>query len=314
MADGPQWRIWTGRYDCGGQGWVPIGVAGPSAELAPKQWHRLTLRASVEPGHPELGGYGQRYLSFTIDGVEHQLGQIYRPRLCENQEEQVANVHVQLDGPEQMRDGYTVDLDRVDVRWSSKPEPPPTPTPSPSPSPQPELSSQEATQWCAQAGCRADQFSPLLERDGSTNPAGRKFDGGGMCYRFEVPAGIQFDYWNGTSDYSAHGPAKLARVCVASFRRSAQPPPPATAPTLSAAEAAEWCAAAGCRLEQFHTLQETNGAVNPAGQKFVGDGACYRFIVPAGVQFDFTDSTVTDSARGAADLSRVCAASFRREP
>jgi hypothetical protein len=123
---GPQWNIWAGRPGCGGQGWSPVGAPGGAAALAPDQWHHLTLNASIEPDRPDLGGYGTHYISFIVDGIEQPLGQTFavdqhssNPDCAIDQEEQTANVHVQLDGPRETGDGYAVYLDQMEVRWST---------------------------------------------------------------------------------------------------------------------------------------------------------------------------------------------------
>lgn len=99
--------------------------------------------------------------------------------------------------------------------------PPTPPTPAPS---EPTTSANRirsvAVSWCSTAGCAPAMFGPLIEGSGYDNPNGVKFQGG-ACYAFTLPAGIQYDIWDGvktTSGQSSSGNFVLPKVCEASFR------------------------------------------------------------------------------------------------
>jgi hypothetical protein len=71
--------------------------------------------------------------------------------------------------------------------------------------------------WCA-PGCSPQDFGPLVESTGAVNSHGIKFQSG-VCPSFNVPASVEFDYYDGShSYYQQIGPQHLSRVCEGSFR------------------------------------------------------------------------------------------------
>ncbi len=141
----PIWAVYSppqGANDPLGT-WIPTEVpARPTANT----WHRIILRGAIDSNQPAYGGHAMRYISFTFDGVEHALNRSYRPLFRAWQVEQVANVHIQLDGPENIRKtcaspscGYEVFLDGVTLRWSDASI---VPTPTAPIAPSPTVSSQ----------------------------------------------------------------------------------------------------------------------------------------------------------------------------
>jgi hypothetical protein len=80
QGDGhPQWRVWTGSS------WAPIGISDP---LSPNTWYTLQIDGNIVNGQTH-------YLSFTIHGVQHNLGMAFAPH-AEQGDQLVAAV--QLDG------------------------------------------------------------------------------------------------------------------------------------------------------------------------------------------------------------------------
>jgi hypothetical protein len=80
----PQWRIWTGST------WASIGF---SDQLSPNTWYPLQIDGDIttdSQGQPQV-----HYLSFTIHGVQHNLGQAFAPH-GEQGDQLVAAI--QLDG------------------------------------------------------------------------------------------------------------------------------------------------------------------------------------------------------------------------
>ncbi|MGH9156460.1 MAG: hypothetical protein ACRD1K_11645, partial [Acidimicrobiales bacterium] len=124
-GEGPVWKLWgAGEWVLPPGGEIP---ARPSAN----EWHRLQLRGQIDQNVPGIpGGFARRYVSFAVDGREYPLDVAFEPAYPTPQVEEVANVNIQLDGPDRnaQAGGYEVLLDRVDLRYS--PSTPTSTTPS----------------------------------------------------------------------------------------------------------------------------------------------------------------------------------------
>jgi hypothetical protein len=92
----------SGQYE-----WEPTGVA---AQPEANRWHHLVLRVSI------IGGQSH-YDSFAIDGAEHVLNQTF-PSFAQGGE--LVTTHVQLDGSPEIKDGYEVFVDNVNLSWYDK--------------------------------------------------------------------------------------------------------------------------------------------------------------------------------------------------
>ena len=62
----PQWRVWTGTT------WAGIGVGD---QLSPNTWYALQIDGDITAS--AQGTLQVHYLSFTIHGVQHNLGQVF---------------------------------------------------------------------------------------------------------------------------------------------------------------------------------------------------------------------------------------------
>ncbi len=95
-----------------------------------------------------------------------------------------------------------------------------TPVATQAPSTASTLAVTTALAWCNNSACTAGEFTPLVESNGYTNPAGLKFTATNTnnCPSFTLPSGATMDY-NGGNGIT--GPTTVNNVCVASLRLAA---------------------------------------------------------------------------------------------
>lgn len=94
----------------------------------------------------------------------------------------------------------------------------PVPVQAPAPAPNQKLDPAIVASWCT--SCTAadtSRFGQLKESDGTINPSGVKLSSGPVR-RFNIPAGISFDGWNGQVN-NGSGPASGVMLSEASFRQ-----------------------------------------------------------------------------------------------
>lgn len=209
-ADDPIWRLWPGPSV---GNWVPTGTQPAPARMAAEQWHRIVLRGAVKnaPGIPH--GRGVHYVVYGVNDVWYPVRQTFPPVMRDNGED-LAQVHVQLDGPNNMATtgGYDVLIDNMKVEyftvapWSEA-------CPA-APSDAARLFGGSPAYWSLlpntsngwKYNLNADSNAPAI-RDGY------------------IPVDMQADWWDGQNAYSGVvGAARIPYATIATIWCLAQPP------------------------------------------------------------------------------------------
>ena len=102
--------------------WLPIGEQEVPARLEAEQWHHVVLRGQVLDDAAIPNQRGVHYVAYSVDNVWYPIYRTFAPVMKGNiAGEDVAQVHVQLDGPADMSatGGYEVLVDNMAVRYFS---------------------------------------------------------------------------------------------------------------------------------------------------------------------------------------------------